>query len=81
MGAFRYSLTTRISSDGNTLTHGLPGTPDEYFVTLKGPGVLGGTVPYFIAVGSTSVQVACAVAGGSGVSATVFAAVNHSVIA
>jgi hypothetical protein len=79
MGTYRYSLATRISADGNTLAHGLPGTPDEYFAAMRvAPGASG---VYFLGVSSTNVVVACAVGAGSGVSAVIFAAVNHSLIA
>lgn len=60
----RYSGITNILAAGNTIAHGLGGTPDEYFFT---PTIaLGSSFPYFQGVSSTNLVVAAAVGGATG---------------
>lgn len=73
--ALRYKATTNILVGGNTLAHGLGGTPDEYFFS---PTIApGGSMPYFMGVSSTNITIATTAGGTTGV---VFAAINSTLV-
>lgn len=70
----RYSAVTNILVTGNTLAHGLGGTPDEFFFSTTVAST-GGSTPYFMGVSATNLVLAtCA----GGITGRVFAAITDT---
>jgi hypothetical protein len=71
----RYSAVTNILVTGNTLAHGLGGTPDEFFFSPT--QAIGGSWPYFMGVSATNLTLATTVGGCTG---RVFASVVSTLV-
>jgi hypothetical protein len=74
MGAYRFA-TKRICPETGSILHGLPGTPDEYFIARFGT-----TAAYLVAASAPDASRIYVTGAGASAMVSIFAAVNHSIM-